>query len=67
MAWLSVIEEEGLTYEERDIEYMPERVAARSIRMGFETEKREAYVSCMQPVRGGTTGEEVKREVVIPW
>lgn len=57
---------EGSGYESEGEgeEYVPEWAAARCIRMQFDAERREASVSCLQPVRGG--GEE-RREVVIPW
>jgi len=72
MAWLSRIEEEGLRGDEDENEkgeqdYVPEWAAARCIKMSFDTVKCEASVSCLQPVRGSLIGEEVRREVVIPW
>ncbi|PMD29927.1 hypothetical protein L207DRAFT_538384 [Hyaloscypha variabilis F] len=69
MAWLAGIEEEGLDDEasEEDEDYVPEWAAARCIKMSFDTERREASVSCLQPVRGSLNGEEVRREVIIPW
>lgn len=67
MAWLSGIEEEGLRPGDQDQDYVPEWAAARCIKMSFDTEKREANVSCLQPVRGSLIGEEVRREVHIPW
>jgi hypothetical protein len=66
MGWLAGIEEEGLDDEAED-EYVPEWAAARCIKMNFDTVRREASVSCLQPVRGSLIGEEVRREVVIPW
>jgi hypothetical protein len=66
MGWLAAIEEEGLDDEAED-EYVPEWAAARYIKMSFDSERREASVSCLQPVRGSLIGEEVRREVVIPW
>ena len=67
MAWLAGIEEEGLEDDGEDEDYVPEWAAARCIKMSFDTEKREASVSCLQPVRGSHSGEEVRREVIIPW
>jgi len=67
MEWLAGIEEEGIRENEQDQEYVPEKAAARCIKMHFETEKRESHVSCLQPVKGSLIGEEVKRKVVIPW
>jgi hypothetical protein len=68
MAWLAGIEEEGLDDDaSEDEDYIPEWATARCIRMSFDTERREASVSCLQPVRGSLRGEEVRREVIIPW
>jgi hypothetical protein len=67
MAWLAGIEEEGLDLGDDEEEYVPEWAAARCIKMGFDTEKREAHVSCLQPVKGSLIGEEVRRETIIPW
>jgi hypothetical protein len=68
MAWLARIEEEGLDDEaSEDEDYVPEWAAARCIKMSFDTERREASVSCLQPVRGSPSGEEVRREAIIPW
>ena len=68
MAWLAGIEEEGLDDDaSEDEDYIPEWAAARCIKMSFDTERREASVSCLQPVRGSLRGEEVRREVIIPW
>jgi hypothetical protein len=67
MSWLANIEEEGMLPGEENEEYVPERAGARCIKMSFDTEKREAYASCLQPVKGSLIGEETKREVVIPW
>ena len=68
MAWLARIEEEGLDDEaSEDEDYVPEWAAARCIKMSFDTERREASVSCLQPVRGSPNGEEVRREAIIPW
>ncbi|KAE8447196.1 hypothetical protein EG329_011027 [Mollisiaceae sp. DMI_Dod_QoI] len=67
MAWLAGIEEEGLRPGDEDQDYVPEWAAARCIKMSFDTVKRAASVSCLQPVRGSLIGEEVKRDVVIPW
>lgn len=67
MAWLAGIEEEGLRPGDEDQDYVPEWAAARCIKMSFETARREASVSCLQPVRGSLIREEVRREVVIPW
>ncbi|KAG0651528.1 Aspercryptin biosynthesis cluster-specific transcription regulator atnN [Hyphodiscus hymeniophilus] len=67
MAWLADIEEERLSFGEEEEEYVPEWAAARCIKMGFDTERREAHVSCLQPVKGSLTGEEIKREMKIPW
>lgn len=69
MSWLAEIEEEVVRQgmEVVEDEYVPEWAAARCIRMNFDAERREATVSCLQPVRGSLTGEERKREAVIPW
>jgi hypothetical protein len=67
MAFLAEVEEEGMGPEEQDAEYVPEKAAARGIKMSFEVERREARVSCLQPVKGSLIGEEVRREIVIPW
>ena len=67
MSWLSSVEEEGVLSGEENDDYVPERAAARCIEMSFDTEKREAHASCLQPVRGSLTGIEVKREIIIPW
>ena len=71
MAWLAGVEEEGLgdamEDEGYEMEYVPEWAAARCIKMSFDTGRREACVSCLQPVRGSVIGEERRREVVIPW
>jgi hypothetical protein len=69
MAWLAGIEAEGLgdAMEDEDMEYVPEWAAARCIKMSFDTGRREAHVSCLQPVRGSMIGEETRRQVVIPW
>jgi len=67
MAWLAGIEEEGLDdVAIEDEDYVPEWAAARCIKMSFDTERHEASVSCLQPVRGSLVGEEVRREVIIP-
>lgn len=66
MAWLAGIEEEGLDDRE-DEDYVPEWAAARCIKMSFDTDRREASVSCLQPIRGSISGAEVRREIVIPW
>ena len=66
MAWLAGIEEEGLDLGDDKEEYVPEWAAARCIKMGFDTEKREAHVSCLQPVKGSLIGKETHRETVIP-
>jgi hypothetical protein len=67
MTWLAGIEEDGLGFGDDEEEYVPERAAARCIKMDFDSEKREAHVSCLQPVKGSLIGEEVRRETVIPW
>ena len=67
MAWLAGIEEEGLGFGEDTEEYIPEWAAARCIKMDFDTDRREAHVSCLQPVKGSLIGEEVRRETIIPW
>ena len=67
MAWLAGIEEDGLDLGDCDEEYVPEWAAARCIKMDFDSEKREAHVSCLQPVKGSLIGEEVRKETVIPW
>jgi hypothetical protein len=67
MAWLAGIEEEGLDLGDDEEEYVPEWAAARCIKMGFDTKKKEAHVSCLQPVKGSPIGEETHRETVIPW
>lgn len=67
MTWLGRIEEEGLGFGDDEEEYVPEWAAARCIKMGYDTEKREAHVSCLQPVKGSLIGEEVRRETTIPW
>ncbi|PVH77255.1 hypothetical protein DL98DRAFT_463945 [Cadophora sp. DSE1049] len=67
MAWLAEIEEEGLEARDQGDDYIPEYAAARCIKMDFDTVKREASVSCLQPVRGSLIGEERRREVFIPF
>lgn len=67
MAFLAEVEEEGMGPEEQDAEYVPETATARGIKMSFEVEAKEARVSCLQPVKGSLIGEEVRREIVIPW
>jgi hypothetical protein len=67
MQWLAGIEEEGLHLGDDEEEYIPEWAAARCIEMGFDNEKREAHVSCLQPVKGSLTRAERRRETVIPW
>jgi hypothetical protein len=67
MAFLSAVEEEGMEPWEQDAEYVPERAATRCIQMSFQTGERKAKISCLQPVRGSRIGEEVKRELIIPW
>jgi hypothetical protein len=76
MEWLGEIEELALQGEgnksedqgsKRKEDYVPEWAAARCIKMTFDTAKREAIVSCLQPVRSSADSEEIHREVVIPW
>jgi hypothetical protein len=67
MAWLARIEEDGLDLGDDEEEYVPEWAAARCIKMDFDSEKREAHVSCLQPVKGSLIGEEVRKETIIPW
>lgn len=64
MQWLAGVEEEGS--EGGKGEFVEEEAMARCIRMGFDDVRREASVSCLQPVKGSLTGEE-RRSVVIPW
>lgn len=67
MGWLAGVEDEVEKEEDGDGwekgEYVSEEAVARCIRMGFDEERREAHVSCLQPWRG----EERRRSVVIPW
>jgi hypothetical protein len=67
MEWLAAIEEDGLDLDEEEEEYVPEWAAAHCIEMDFDPEKRAAYVSCLQPVKGSLVGEKIRRETVIPW
>ncbi|KAL2070209.1 hypothetical protein VTL71DRAFT_13235 [Oculimacula yallundae] len=67
MAWLAEIEEECLEAGDESDDYIPEWAAARCIKMDFDTVKREASVSCLQPIKGSLVGEERKREVLIPF
>jgi len=67
MAWLASVEEEGMLPGEEHDEYVSERAAVRSIKMSFDTVKREAHASCLQPVKGSSSGEEIKREIIVPW
>jgi hypothetical protein len=79
MDWLCGIEELALrgeansnTNEEktsgkRKGDYVPEWAAARCIKISFDTMRREASVSCLQPVRDSPDSEEIRCEVVIPW
>lgn len=67
MAWLSGVEEEMLEAGDGADDCIPEWAAARCIKMHFDTAKREASVSCVQLVKGSLTGEERKRELVVPW
>ncbi|KAH6696708.1 hypothetical protein BKA61DRAFT_622928 [Leptodontidium sp. MPI-SDFR-AT-0119] len=67
MAWLAEIEEECLDEGDENDDYIPEWAAARCIKMDFDTVKREASVSCLQPVKGSLVGEERRREVFIPF
>lgn len=67
MAWLADLEEEGLGSEDEGKDYVPEWAAARCIKMDFNTVKKHASVSCMQPVPGALNGEERRREIYIPW
>jgi hypothetical protein len=69
MDWLAGIEEEALQGDEKGMkgDYVPEWAAARCIKMDFDTTRKEARVSCLQPVRTISGIEEERREVVIPW
>jgi hypothetical protein len=69
MGWLAGVEEECLdeTEGEGKSDYVPDWAAARCIRMSFDEGRREANVSCLQPVKGSVSGEERERKVVIPW
>lgn len=67
MTWLAGVEEEGMVSGEDIEEFVPERTTARCISMNFDAGRREAHASCLQPVRGGSIGEEILRDVVIPW
>ncbi|KAG4433042.1 hypothetical protein IFR05_011481 [Cadophora sp. M221] len=67
MAWLAEIEEECLDEGDENDDYIPEWAAARCIKMDFDTVKKEASVSCLQPVKGSLIGEERRREVFIPF
>lgn len=59
------VEEKAGAKKRRD--YVPEWAAARCIKLSFDTVRREASVSCLQPVRDSPDSEEIRREVVIPW
>ena len=61
MAWLAGLEEQGLQAADEEEEYVPEWAAARCIKMGFDTERREGRVSCLQPVRGSLIREVWRR------
>jgi hypothetical protein len=65
MRWLAEIEDE-VEVEDGEGEFVSEEAMARCIRMSFDAAKREASVSCLQPVKGSLIGEE-RRSVVIPW
>lgn len=46
---------------------VPDFAAVRGIKISFDTSRKEASVSCLQPVRDSPDCEEIKHEVVISW
>lgn len=70
MQWLASIEEEacrGEPEERGKADCVPECATVRGVLMDFDASTRQAKVSCLQPVRGRSGLEEMKREAVIPW
>ncbi|TVY49024.1 Beauvericin cluster-specific repressor, partial [Lachnellula occidentalis] len=65
MRWLAEIEDEG-SDDGAHGDFVAEEAMARCIRMGFDDVRREASVSCLQPVKGSVNGEERRRSVIIP-
>lgn len=47
--------------------HVPEWAVLRNITLRFDTARKEASVSCLQPVRDSPNGEEIRREIVISW
>ena len=66
MGWLAAKEEAGLEESEQSEVYIPERAVVRGIKMSFDTEKRIAFVSCLQPTKEGM-GHEKECRCEIPW
>ncbi|CZT51872.1 uncharacterized protein RSE6_13084 [Rhynchosporium secalis] len=65
MSWLAEIEEECLG--DKNVDYIPEWAAVRCLTMDFDSVKREASISCLQPIRGWHVEEERRRELLIPF
>lgn len=66
MAWLASMEEAGLNEQEQNEVYIPERAVVRGIKMSFDTDKRMAFVSCLQPSTEAL-GAEKESRIEIPW
>lgn len=66
MGWLAGKEEAGLEPSEEDDVYIPERAVVRGIKITLDTEKRIAFVSCLQPTKEGP-GHEKECRCEIPW
>lgn len=64
LPWLFKVEAEGA---ELSGGYIAPGGVAKDLSISFDPERRETKVGCSQLVKGSPVGEEVRKEVVIPW